>query len=69
MEIYALRAFVTVAELGHLTKASEKLHLSQPALSAQIRALEEKLGLALFTCSPARDDIHVRRPARAQAGT
>ena len=69
MEIYALKAFETVVELGHLTKASEKLHLSQPALSAQMRALEEELGLALFTCSPARDDIHVRRPARAQAGT
>ena len=67
MEIYALKAFETVVELGHLTKASEKLHLSQPALSAQMPALEEELGLALFT-SPARDDIHVRSPARAQAG-
>jgi DNA-binding transcriptional LysR family regulator len=52
MEIYQLRAFVTVAELGHLTKASEKLHLSQPALSGQIRALEEELGLSLFARSP-----------------
>ena len=68
MEIYALRAFVMVAELGHLTKASEKLQLSQPALSGQIRALEENLGLALFTRSPARDDIHARSPALAQAG-
>ena len=69
MEIYALKAFEKVVELGHLTKASEKLHLSQPALSGQIRALEEELGLALFTCSPARDGIHACRPARAQAGT
>lgn len=53
MEIYQLRAFVTVAELGHLTKASEKLHLSQPALSGQIRALEDELGLSLFARSPA----------------
>ena len=57
MEIYPLRALVTGAELGHLTKASEKLHLSQPALSGQIRALEEELGLTLFTRSPARDDF------------
>jgi len=60
---------VTVAELEHFTKASAKLHLSQPALSAQIQALEEELGLALFTRSPARDDIHARRAAFAQAGT
>jgi DNA-binding transcriptional LysR family regulator len=52
MEIYQLRAFVTVAELGHLTKASEKLHLSQPALSGQIKALEDDLGVSLFTRSP-----------------
>ncbi len=53
MEIYQLKAFVTVAELGHLTKAAEKLHLSQPALSGQIKALEDELGVSLFTRSPA----------------
>ncbi len=53
MEIYQLKAFVTVAEMGHLTRAAEKLHLSQPALSGQIKALEDELGLALFACSPA----------------
>lgn len=48
MELYQLRSFATVAELGHLTRASERLHLSQPALSAQIKALEDEFGVALF---------------------
>lgn len=48
MEIYQLRTFVTVAQQGHLTQASELLHLSQPAVTAQIKALEEELGVSLF---------------------
>jgi DNA-binding transcriptional LysR family regulator len=48
MELYQLKSFAAVAELGHLTRASEKLHLSQPALSAQIRALEDELSVTLF---------------------
>ena len=48
MEIYQLRSFVAVAEAGHLTRAAEKLHVSQPAVSAQIKALEDELELALF---------------------
>ncbi|MBK5104948.1 MAG: LysR family transcriptional regulator [Burkholderiales bacterium] len=48
MELYQLRSFVAVAEVGHLTRAAEKLHVSQPAVSAQIKALEDELDLALF---------------------
>lgn len=48
MELYQLRGFAAIAELGQLTRAAEKLHLSQPALSAQLKALEDKLDLVLF---------------------
>lgn len=48
MELYQLRTFVVVAETGHLTRASERLHLSQPAVSAQVKALEDELDVALF---------------------
>ncbi|MDZ7871189.1 MAG: LysR family transcriptional regulator [Rheinheimera sp.] len=48
MELYQLKIFVTVAKAGGVTKASEQLYLSQPAVSAQIKALEEELGLTLF---------------------
>ncbi|HVP88868.1 MAG TPA: LysR family transcriptional regulator, partial [Casimicrobiaceae bacterium] len=48
MEFSQLRAFVAIAKIGQLTRAAEKLHLSQPALSGQLKALEESLGLVLF---------------------
>lgn len=48
MELSQLRAFAAIAQFGQLTRAAEKLHLSQPALSGQIKALEEALGIALF---------------------
>jgi DNA-binding transcriptional LysR family regulator len=48
MDLNQLRTFAAVAELGHLTRAAERLHLSQPAVSGQLKALEAELGLRLF---------------------
>lgn len=48
MDIHQLKTFVAVAREGSITRASETLHLSQPAVSAHIKALEEALGVALF---------------------
>jgi DNA-binding transcriptional LysR family regulator len=52
VELYHLRTFVTVAEEGHLTRASERLFISQPSVSAHVKALEEELGLPLFRRTP-----------------
>ena len=43
-----LQYFWAVAREGHLTRAAESLHVSQSAVSAQIRRLEESLGRQLF---------------------
>jgi DNA-binding transcriptional LysR family regulator len=52
MELYHLKTFITVAEERHLTRAAERLHLSQPSVSAHVKALEEELGLSLFIRTP-----------------
>lgn len=49
MDINQLKSFVAVAHAGHLTQAAESLHLSQPAVTAQIKAIEKNLDVQLFT--------------------
>ncbi|WP_371422428.1 LysR family transcriptional regulator [Tardiphaga sp.] len=51
MNLRQIRYFLQVAELGNLTRASDVLNIAQPALSRQIRLLEEDLGESLFTRS------------------
>lgn len=48
MELRQLRAFVEVATLGHFGHAAERLHLTQPALTQRIQALERELGFQLL---------------------
>ena len=48
MDLRRLRTFITVAEQGTVSKASEVLRIAQPALSRQIRDLEAELGIRLF---------------------
>lgn len=54
MEFYRLRAFVTVARTGSVTRAANLLHLTQPAVTMQIKAIEDAMGLTLFDRRPGK---------------
>jgi len=61
MEIRQLRYFIAVAEEMNITRAADRLHMTQPPLSRQIQQIEESVGLALF-------ERGSRPPRRTEAG-
>ena len=54
MEIRQLRAFVAIAETGTFTAAAHRVHITQAAISMQIRQLEDELRVKLFVRAPRR---------------
>ncbi len=66
MDTRLLRYFAAVAEEGALTRAAERLFVSQPALTKQIKQLEALLGVRLFERS--RSGMALTEPGRALAG-
>lgn len=52
LDLQILRAFVLAAREGNVSRAAERLHLTQPAVSLQLKRLAEETGLQLFTRTP-----------------
>lgn len=48
LDLTTLRSFSTIAELGNMTRAAGRLHMTQSAISMQIKRLEESLGFSVF---------------------
>jgi DNA-binding transcriptional LysR family regulator len=63
VQFHQLLYFVAVAETSHFTHAAEQVHVAQPSLSQQIRALEKELGAELF--SRARGNVSLTEAGQA----
>jgi DNA-binding transcriptional LysR family regulator len=48
MNLHQLKTFVRIAELGSISRASDRMRIAQPALSRQMKLLQEEVGVALF---------------------
>lgn len=57
MDLKDMRQFLAVAEERNFTRAAERLHMAQPPLSRQIKALEEEMGAPLFLRTPSGVDL------------
>ena len=56
-ELRHVRAFLKVAELQSFTRAAAELHVSQSALTVQVKQLEEELGVLLFDRNKRGEDL------------
>lgn len=63
MDLHKLRIFVTIARLGNFTRAAERLSMTQPTVSQQLRELEKTLGTSLIE----RDTRHLRLTPAGEA--
>jgi len=61
-DLFSIKAFLTIVELGSFSKAAERLFVTQPAISARIKALEQLLGVKLIKRS--RDGITLTEAGR-----
>ena len=52
MERYQVKTFAAIAQEGKLTKAAERVFTSAPAVSAQLKAPDDSLGVKLFERTP-----------------
>ncbi len=73
MELRALRYYLAVCEYGTMSRAAEVLHVTQPALSRQIAALERELDCELFerrsrSVTPTEQGLYLRRRAQEIVG-